>query len=105
MDDNIPESPEVRNEREARAANDGYVAGVGFARWYLPGDHSEGTPSLLLVRSLMEMYGGPDKTPEPIREFFAGFLAGAEAERSGEDHPFAIEWIDDFDPAWHDLPD
>src|SRR5262245_44560262 len=86
---NVPQSPEVLNEQESRAAGDGYVARTGFARWVH--DREQTTA---LIEALRRTFGDDAAR----RDFLAGFLTGAEDEHvrqsdpDADSQPYAIEW-------------
>jgi hypothetical protein len=89
--------PQAENEESARAANDGYVAGTYFARWNPSQD----------VRTLVPVIlGGP--VAKSVRDFFDGFIAGAEAEHlrqsnpRGDAVPFIVEWQESVEIGWGD---
>lgn len=91
----MSEVPQAENEESLRAANDGYVAGACFARWNPSQD----------VRTLVPVIlGGP--VARPVRDFFDGFIAGAEAEHVRQSNPdasvapFAVEWHESVEIGW-----
>lgn len=89
--------PQAQNGESLRAANDGYVAGTYFARWYPSQD----------VRTVVHVIlGGP--AAESVRDFFDGFIAGAEAEHLRQPNPgvdvmpFTVEWQNRVEIGWGD---
>lgn len=85
----MSDAPDVQAEAATGAANDGYVAGTYFARW----NPSEDVRTLVHV-----ILGGP--AGRPVRDFYDGFIAGAEAEQlrrsepNGGEVPFAVQWLE-----------
>jgi hypothetical protein len=89
--------PNAVNDDALRAANDGYVAGTYFARW----NPSQDARTLVQV-----ILGGP--VAKSARDFFDGFIAGAEAEHLRQSDPdadavpFTVEWQNPVEIGWGD---
>ena len=82
-----------------RAAHEGYVSGTFFARWMDPDQD---------IRTLVSVMLSPPQLEKSVRDFFDGFIAGAEAERLRQSDPevdvlpFAVEWQEPVAIGWGD---
>lgn len=91
--------PQSADAGADRAAHEGYVSGTFFARWMDPDQD---------IRTLVAVMLSPPQLQKPVRDFFDGFIAGAEAERLRQSDPevaglpFAVEWQEPVEIGWGD---
>lgn len=94
------EQAQSADKNSDRVAREGYVSGTFFARWMHPDQD---------IRTLVTVMLSPPLLAESsLRDFFDGFITGAEAERRrrSNDHdsalPFAVEWREGVEIGWGD---
>jgi hypothetical protein len=96
-----PESTQKADAGDLRVAHEGFISGTFFGRWMDPDQD---------IRTLVGVMLSPPQLEKSVRDFFDGFIAGAEAERlrraspEADAHglPFAVEWHQAVEIRWGD---
>ncbi len=96
-----PESTQNDDTGDVRAAYEGYISGTFFGRWMDPEQD---------IRTLVRVMLTPPQLQKSVRDFFDGFIAGAEAERLRQSDPedeapalsFTVDWHKDVEIGWGD---